>query len=422
MARHFIEVRSLSDWQSRLGDPELHWKRGASAMELAVSWTLARNTSRGMPAAVAGLLDAHEEFADASAEFAIPELRTKLPGGSTASQTDLWALLRNQRGTIGLSVEGKALEPFGETVDRWLGTSRPDRPPSNGRLERLKFLASRLGLDPSTLGALRYQLLHRTVASLIEAENWRATSAVMLVQRFADDKAEEAASWCDFREFAWRLQAQVQPDAVVRASVPGNIPLYLGWLNCDVASDADLLAAMLERRPRNLVPSRNAFEALCLLANRESWCWRLTCTTCGCMHFRYGLAELANGKHPAAPEWTTRSATSARLLSERLGPMPEVPLAMQTQQEVITVASTAKLTTISSRARFPDWLGYLGVVLSFCRDAEIESRLLTASWVPQLCAMLPAGSRQKQRIMDKSRAGEALSLSDLEAIEHELTH
>jgi len=41
MNRYLVELRTLCDWQSRLGDPVLHWKRGASAMELAIQWTMA---------------------------------------------------------------------------------------------------------------------------------------------------------------------------------------------------------------------------------------------------------------------------------------------------------------------------------------------------------------------------------------------
>lgn len=420
MTRHFIEMRSLSDWQSRLGDPELHWKRGASAMELAVSWTLARRFPRGMPSHIASLLDSSEHLAGASVEFAIPELRTKLPGGSTASQTDLWALLRNHHGTIALSVEGKALEPFGETVDRWLGRSRPDRPSSRGQLERIKFICQRLGLDESTIGGLRYQLLHRTAAALREAESWRASCAVVLVQRFARVPGEQAASWPDFLEFAHRLQAQVVPGSMVRAVVPGAVPLYLAWLDCELANDADLLSAMLDRPSRNAPPMSNAFEALCSLASRESWCWNLACTTCGCMHFRYGLMEMSRGGHPGRKNWVTRKNANSRRISERLGALPRIPFEREIQKQIISIASTAKLDVISANARFPDWLGYLGVVLDYCRTDEAEGQLLTRSWVPQLCDLLPAGSSVRQRLLAYPETGRVLLVGDLELIEREL--
>ena len=41
----------------------------------------------------------------------------------------------------------------------------------------------------------------------------------------------------------------------------------------------------------------NAFEAMSKLASQEKWCWNLNCTTCGQLHFRFGLVELTRGKH-----------------------------------------------------------------------------------------------------------------------------
>ena len=34
------------------------------------------------------------------------------------------------------------------------------------------------------------------------------------------------------------------------------------------------------------------FLSLCRLASQENWCWKIICTTCGHMHFRYGFKEL----------------------------------------------------------------------------------------------------------------------------------
>jgi hypothetical protein len=319
-------------------------------------------------------------------------------------------------------VEGKALEPFGETVDRWLGNARPERAPSAGRVKRINFLAERLGLDPASIGDLRYQLLHRTVAALIEAERWKTSAAVMLVQRFSRRPTEQAASWTDFHNFALRLKADAQPNAFIRAEVPTEIPLYLAWLDCDVATDAEILAAALDRPLREAAPRRNAFEALCALASRESWCWRLGCTTCGCMHFRYGLMEMARGGHPDSPNWITRSRVRSTRLSERLGEMPGIPMPANVQKQVIAIASQSNLAKISSVSKFPDWLGYLGVILHFCSDAEAASRALTASWVTQLCRLLPAESQLEHRLTNLTEAGRVLSLADLESVESELLH
>jgi hypothetical protein len=387
-------------------------------MELAIAWTLARRTRRGMPESVVALMDSVETLGGAKVLMAIPELRTALPGGFTSSQTDLFALLHTERGLIGLSVEGKAMEPFGDTVDRWMGSQRPDRPPPRGRLERLEFLSARLGLDVSTLGPIRYQLLHRTVAALLEAEHWGATAAVMLVQRFAQQPASDTPSWSDFCAFAGMLNAEVSRGRVVRADVPGTTPLYLAWLDCQVASDEELVSVFTDRSVR-VESSRNAFEVLCQRANEEKWCWKLTCTTCGCMHFRYGLLEVSKGTHPSSGGWITSTETSSERLRQKLG-TASLPLPIGSQQEVINIASKAKIQAIAANGKFPDWLGYLGVLLSFCRDVETESSSLTRAWTPQLCDMLPKESTLRQRLQTRAAGSGLLTLDDLEAIEREL--
>ncbi|MBX5461379.1 MAG: hypothetical protein IRZ28_09855 [Steroidobacteraceae bacterium] len=416
MSRYLIELRTLADWQARLGDPERHWKRHASAMELAVSWFVSRTSERGIPADVAALLDQEPAFSGATLKLAIPERRTTLEGRGFPTQTDIWALLRSPGGLISLSVEGKAREPFGETVDMWLAAGRRlDRGTPAGREARLKALAERLGLDTDSIGGLRYQLLHRTAAALIEAEDWHAAAAIMLVQRFTSTPREMNDSWADFCAFAARLGADIQPGTLARTSVPGRTPLYLAWLNCRYATDDEILLTMTgERggRPRPL-EQRNAFEALCELAGRERWCWNLGCTTCGCMHFRYGLRELALGRHPDADDWVTRKDVRQR------DPLPKIPFPRDDQGAIARIAAGASIGRIASAGSFPAWLGFLGVVLFFCEDAERDDNVLTRAWVPQLCELLPTASPLRQRLWEKVRGG-LLSLRDLESIEREL--
>ena len=49
MTRLFVPTTGVGNWQALLSDPELHWKRGRSAFELAVSWEAAARRESGMP-------------------------------------------------------------------------------------------------------------------------------------------------------------------------------------------------------------------------------------------------------------------------------------------------------------------------------------------------------------------------------------
>ena len=78
----YIPTKGSPSWQPFLADPALHWKRGRSAMELAVSWELATNTSRGLPREVASVLDQNDATRDSHLIFATPEHKVELPGGT----------------------------------------------------------------------------------------------------------------------------------------------------------------------------------------------------------------------------------------------------------------------------------------------------------------------------------------------------
>lgn len=138
-----------------------------------------------------------------------------------------------------------------------------------------------------------------------------------------------------------------------------------------------------------MYPSRrNAFTALCNLASNESWCWKITCTTCGHMYFRYGFQELILGKHPDSSDWLS-GKNHHDDLQINMGPMPTLgswPLAKQ--RSLASILTDASPKEISSIARFPDWLGYLGLGLLYTEAAETGQRLITKRWVPDLIEML----------------------------------
>ena len=114
----------------------------------------------------------------------IPEHPTELPGCGYPSYTDLFVLAKCSDGLIIMAVEGKVRETFGEIVEQWL---HKDEYEAN-RLKRLRGLCDILELEVDDVMDLRYQLLHRTAAALIEAERFSASIAIMLVHSFSPEQ------------------------------------------------------------------------------------------------------------------------------------------------------------------------------------------------------------------------------------------
>jgi len=125
LTRTHISTRGIGSWRERLADPDRQWKRGFSAFETAVSWEIAAKRKSGIPEPIEKLF-VEGTFGDPLLIFAVAEHKVELPGGSAASQCDVWAVLKTAAGMLSLTVEAKASEPFGdEILENWLvaGTS-----------------------------------------------------------------------------------------------------------------------------------------------------------------------------------------------------------------------------------------------------------------------------------------------------------
>lgn len=165
-----------------------------------------------------------------------------------------------------------------------------------------------------------------------------------------------------------------------------------------------------------MTPMRNAFESLCELAGRNRWCWKLVCTTCGHMCFRCSFQELVRGKHPDSSDWQIYGPRDPRQ------PFPEWrDWPIEEQRVLSTILSQARLTTIASHARFPDWLGYLGLGLHYTVNVERKGYLLTRNWGPQLLDVLPQHSPMRARLAGTWNPPDGiLTWQQLESIEFDL--
>jgi hypothetical protein len=182
---------------------------------LAECW----ETANGIPREVSALLEAIGP--DPRLLFAFPEHKVPLPGSSRGdSQNDIFAFVRAGQTTVAVMIEGKVDESFDRKLGDWLKNASP------GKLERLDYLASMLGLSVEDIPhTVHYQLLHRTASALIEAERFKADAAAMVVHSFSP-----TTKWFDaFASFCELFGIDPEPGQLYRASTSVLRPLYLGW-------------------------------------------------------------------------------------------------------------------------------------------------------------------------------------------------
>ncbi|MDP9179549.1 MAG: hypothetical protein M3O61_17900 [Gemmatimonadota bacterium] len=188
-------------------------------MTLAQAWE--ESKERGFPNEIADILKSAQrsDWATLRLLLAIPEFKVPLPGGTTASQTDLAAIARGEKGLVAIAVEGKVSESFGPTM----GERRKGRAIDND--VRLSFLCEQLGLANGCPDQIRYQLLHRTVSALTIARDFFAESAVMLVHSFHSD-----SKWLDdFVAFADLFGCEAKKGQLCNLGSRNGVRLYIGW-------------------------------------------------------------------------------------------------------------------------------------------------------------------------------------------------
>ena len=141
--------------------------------------------------------------------------------GRGPSQTDVLAILQISSGRAVAGVEGKVDEPFGDYVFQW-----NDGSPS--KASRLSSLTKRLGLQATIVSGLRYQLVHRTVATLLEAQTMGAREAAMVVQSFSPDSVR--AGFGDFQVFGAALGTPIVDTGTLSSPINlDGVQLRLGW-------------------------------------------------------------------------------------------------------------------------------------------------------------------------------------------------
>jgi hypothetical protein len=217
MGKILIPASGPEDWRQFLAEPDKQWKRGYSARTLAYCW----HYSDGFPAKVKKAFLSSDHFRDLNLLVAIPEHQVPLPPyRAPASQNDIWVLAQCATGLVSIAVEGKVSEPFGPTLMEW------NAKPSSGKKQRLDFITSLLGLGRELPGEILYQLLHRTASAVLEAKNYSASHAVILVHSFS----QEDLWFSDYAAFVELFGGVAVRDKVVAVKELNGVLLHFGWV------------------------------------------------------------------------------------------------------------------------------------------------------------------------------------------------
>lgn len=236
----YKRLKTVDDWRGLAGGDK--WVPSRSAYELAHCW----QQFGGLPNPIANALDAsgHEALHGVMLDLCLVEKPVFLDTKIAPSMTDLMAYGRNAKGeTIIIAVEGKADEPFASRVRDWVRGDETNptmtTAPRWTRLRRLDFLSKHLAKTITTDSTLRYQLLHRTVSAVLEAQLHGAAAAVVLIHAFGPDTPENVLAFSEFL-------AELGGHAVTTGKVSGpyqlgeleDLPTYFLWWQQAVTTHA----------------------------------------------------------------------------------------------------------------------------------------------------------------------------------------
>lgn len=215
MNKFFVPTNGYESWKALLAEPKKHWKSGYSAKSLAHCW----EEAGAFPTSIQKIFSqsANKKVRELKFLLGFPEYKVFLPPeGGRPSQNDIFVLAKSGEELFVIMVEGKVAESFADTVEK-MG-------PKINR-ERFAYLCKVLELNPDTIGHIRYQLLHRTVSALLEAERFNAKNAIMLVHSFS----RTYDHFQDYAAFTELFGFKAEKDTVMGPVRRKNVDLFFGW-------------------------------------------------------------------------------------------------------------------------------------------------------------------------------------------------
>lgn len=213
--KHDKAITTLDDWFTLAPpkDKEKQWVDGRSAKESAKAWL---QSPGAFPAEIAALLQTSGQLGALTIDRIEPEALLPFDSRNGPRNADVAVWAHDQAGSVAITVEAKADEPFdlpvtdvfAQSLERLLETSGSGGVARVVELAQSLFGARTKGLP--RVGDLRYQLLTATAGTLALAESTEATRAVLVVHELvttATSLKKLALNAADFSAFVHRVSA-----------------------------------------------------------------------------------------------------------------------------------------------------------------------------------------------------------------------
>ncbi len=234
VSRSGKEIGSVAQWK-RLCTRKGQWKEGRSVTELAKSFF--RTGCASLPLEIDNLLKSHPQTASIRFRTCIPEAVTRLDKFRGGQRNHDAILIDDEPGLTSLAgIEAKVDEPFGKIVSSRLVAASP-----NARTRVQQLSSGLFGRFDSATAKLRYQLVHVTAGTLIEAKRRGARKAIFVVDEFVSRESSERArrenriDWASFLNALGVPSDNLLPGILLGPLrvpggrfVPGDVPLFVG--------------------------------------------------------------------------------------------------------------------------------------------------------------------------------------------------
>lgn len=236
-----VPIYSVDDWLKHAPPAEgiKHWVESRSAFELANAWF--HSGKAEIPAELNKLLHSHKDTENIKLKIGYLEKETRLDKFGKGRNHDLLltGTSNSELGKSIVAIEAKADESYGDLIGNQLEKASP-----NSNLpKRIEQLALAI-FGHQEINELRYQLLHATAGTLIEAKNFNANKAIFVVHQFHSttlSKNKINKNNNDLNKFVSSLLGQpvlvesgklIGPISVPGGEfVPSEIPLYIGQVD-----------------------------------------------------------------------------------------------------------------------------------------------------------------------------------------------